>query len=227
MSQSALAALSLDHASGVERAPAAPSAPLRFSVPLADNDEFSLLKPKARHELTLTLRMLERVHGLRGEGDFVGATDALAASYRHLRGFSGPSLRRKYYAFIEARCNWRSLVKNYVTPSRQPEAFVEFIKGLIEQNHRSATAALHKLRDEIWPSGAEVPGYGTWMSFYAATWPDLPTPTRFPGIYPEGSQTVEMRHVRDLYRRRLHKQSPATFTPDPTLRPTREQLTLL
>jgi hypothetical protein len=41
------------------------------------------------------------------------------------------------------------------------------------------------------------------------------------------SQTVEMRHVRDLYRRRLYRQSPATFREDPTLRPTREQLTLL
>lgn len=36
-----------------------------------------------------------------------------------------------------------------------------------------------------------------------------------------------MRHVRDLYRRRLHKQNPATFRPDPSLRPTREQLQLL
>lgn len=41
------------------------------------------------------------------------------------------------------------------------------------------------------------------------------------------TQTDDMRRRRDLYRRRLHRENPASFAPDPALRPTREQLTLL
>ncbi len=192
MSSSALAAFSLAPAAGVESARLPAAAPLRFHVPLADNDEFSALKPKTRHEVNLTLRMMERVHALHAGPDFVGATDALGQSYRHLRGFSGPSLRRKYYAFAESG-SWRSLLKDYRPPSRQPGDFVEFIKGLIEQNHRSVATALHKLRDEIWPSGAAVPGYGTWMDFFRAHHPELDMPARFPRVWPQGWSVENLR----------------------------------
>lgn len=69
-------------------------APVRFSVPLADNDEFGLQKPKWRHDITVTLKLLERVHGLRrkGEGEFVASVKHLAEGYRHLRGMSHGTL---------------------------------------------------------------------------------------------------------------------------------------
>lgn len=192
MSQSALSALALN-TSVVETRPAPPAGPARFSVPLADNDEFSLLKPKWRHQLTLTLRVLERAHELRAGGDFVRATDRLAVSYSHLNGFSGASIRRKYAAYIASGCSWRSLVKDYKAPSKQPPAFVEFLKGLIEQNSRSVAAAIHKLRDEIWPSGAEIPGYGSWMTFFRSTHPELAVPERFPGVWPQGWHPDNLR----------------------------------
>lgn len=192
MSQAALAALALN-TSAVETRPAPVSGPMRFTVPLADNDEFSLLKPKWRHQITLTLRILERAHELRAGGDFVRATDRLAVSYSHLNGFSGPSIRRKYAAYIASGCKWRSLVKGYKAPSKQPPAFVEFLKGLIEQNGRSVASAIAKLRDEIWPSGAEVPGYGSWMSFFRFTHPELAVPERFPGIWPQGWHPDNLR----------------------------------
>lgn len=192
MSQSALAALALNTAA-VETKPAPITGPIRFNVPLADNDEFSLLKPKWRHQITLTLRILERVHELRNGGDFVRATDQLAVSYSHLNGFSGVSLRRKYAAYIESGCKWRSLVKGYKAPSKQPKEFIEFLKGLIEQNGRSVAAAIAKLRDEIWPSGAEIPGYGSWMTFFRATHPQLDVPERFPAIWPQGWHPDNLR----------------------------------
>lgn len=42
-----------------------------------------------------------------------------------------------------------------------------------------------------------------------------------------GSQTDDMRRRRDLYRRALYRRHPAKPTPDPALRPAREQLTFL
>jgi hypothetical protein len=179
----ALDALALTPAAGVAGTLAQP---LSFTVPLLDNDEFTLLKAKRRHEVTVTLRVLERMHALRAEPRFVNAVQTLAAGYQHLGGFSAPSLFRKYAAYVASRGNWRSLVKGYKAPSKQPAAFTEFVRGLIEQNRGCAKAALEMLREEIWPSGAEVPGYGTWQDFFRTHWPHLEVPARFPRVWPVG-----------------------------------------
>ncbi|AHF94202.1 hypothetical protein OPIT5_08240 [Opitutaceae bacterium TAV5] len=171
------------------------AAPLRFAVPLIDADEVAMqLKPKARHDLTLTLRILEKVHALRGgQRDFVAQVHALAAGYRHIRGLSATRLLAKYYAFIEAGGNWRVLVKNYKSPSKQPAEFVSFLQGLIEQNHRSVSAAIDKLLEILWPEGAEIPGYGTWQNWFARTYPDQAVPARFPRVYPAGWTRENLR----------------------------------
>lgn len=172
------------------------AAPVRFSVPLPDNDEFSLQKPKWRHEITVTLGLLERVHQLRtkSNGEFVARVKHLAEGYRHLPNMSAGTLLRKYYAYLACGCNWRMLVKGYVAPSKQPPEFVEFVKGLIEQNPRSATTALTKLREELWPSGVvAIPGYGTWMEWFARTWPQLPVPKSFPRRWPVGWHVDNLR----------------------------------
>ena len=41
------------------------------------------------------------------------------------------------------------------------------------------------------------------------------------------AQTEDMRRRRDLYRMRLHREHPATFREDPSLRPSSEQLVML
>jgi hypothetical protein len=155
-SETALRAFALE-------SPAAEShlaAPVRFTVPLLDNDEFASLKAKRRSEVNLTLRVLERIHALRGERTFVAAVGTMAIGYRHMRGFSAASLLRNYYVFIRSGCDWRSLVKGYKAPSQQPKEFQDFVKGLIEQNPRSIAQALSVLRDELWPAGVSIPGYG-------------------------------------------------------------------
>jgi len=165
-----------------------PQRPALFAVPVLDQDELfsSVAKPSRREELTLTLKVLGRIHAARDSRDFVAVTDEIAAGYRHRKGFSGPSLRRKYYAYRDASWDWRALVKNYKTPSAQPTEFVEFLKGIIETNPRSAAAAINVLLNEIWPSGAHVPGYGTWQNWFAQTHPLQPIPKHFPRVYPDG-----------------------------------------
>ncbi len=166
-----------------------------FAVPVLEQDElFTVVaKPKRREELTLTLKVLERIHARRDSRDFVAATDEIASGYRHRKGFSGPSLRRKYYAYRDANWDWRALIKNYKSPTAQPAEFVEFLRGLIESNPRSATAAINVLLNEIWPSGAHVPGYGTWQDWFTKTHPLQPFPKHFPRVYPDGWTVGNLR----------------------------------
>lgn len=171
------------------------SAPVRYVVPVVDNDEFAQLKPKWRTKVQLTLRLLERVAQIHSanEGSFVAEVNALALAYRHLGGFSGPSLLRKYYAFTKSGGDWRTLVPNYKAPHKLAKEFTDFVKGLIEENHCSAARALATLRDELWPAGAAIPGYGTWQEYFAAQYPQQPVPARFPGIYPAGWSIANLR----------------------------------
>jgi hypothetical protein len=188
-SESALRAFSLE-------SPAAEShltAPVRFTVPILDNDEFASLKAKRRSEVNLTLRVLERIHALRGERTFVAAVGTMAIGYRHMRGFSAASLLRNYYVFIRSGCDWRSLVKGYKAPSQQPKEFQDFVKGLIEQNPRSIAQALSVLRDELWPAGVSIPGYGTWQEWYARTFPAQEVPKAFPRVWPVGWNVGNLR----------------------------------
>lgn len=187
----ALESFSLDRP-GVESQLAAP---VQFCIPNVDTDEFSLLKPKWRSEINLTLALLARVHDLkrRSQRDFTAMLQRLAVSYRHIRGLSAKTLERKYSTFIASGCDWRTLRKGYVPPVAQPEEFKQFIKGLIEQNHRSVATALSKLRDELWPEGVEIPGYGTWMDFFARTYPEQPQPKSFPRIWPDGWTVRNLR----------------------------------
>ncbi len=183
-------ALALTPAAGVETQLAQP---LSFSVPLIDHDEFNGLKSKRRSEVNVTLRILERIHGLRNEPRFVQAVNTLAQSYRHLHGFSGSRLYAKYTTYVKSGGNWRSIVKGYKAPSHQPNDFQEFVRGLIEQNKGEVAAALEQLRDDIWPSGEAVPGYGTWQEFFRAKYPHLDVPAHFPRIWPQGWSERNLR----------------------------------
>lgn len=188
--QTAIQALALAPVAGVETAV---TRPLSFNVSLLDHDEFKLIKAKRRHEVTVTLRILERVHALHREPNFVQAVATLAEGYRHMNGFAASSLLRKYYAYVESGGNWRSLVKGFKAPSKQPDTFADFVRGLIEQNRGSIAAALQQLRDEIWPAGADVPGYGTWQEFFRAQYPHLDVPARFPRVWPNGWSERNLR----------------------------------
>ena len=187
--ETALQAFSLE-------SPAAEShlaAPVRFTIPVLDNDEFSGLAAKRRSEVNLTLRVLERIHALRNEPNFIDAIGTLAIGYRHMRGFSAPRLYAKYRAYLASGCDWRSLVKGYKAPSQLPREFQDFVKGLIEQNPRSIAQALSVLRDEYWPAGMAIPGYGTWQEWFARTYPAQEVPKAFPRVWPVGWSVGNLR----------------------------------
>ncbi len=177
-------------AAGVETA-LAPA--LTFTIPLADSAEFGLLAESRRTEVQLGLRLLERVHLLHAQKNFVGQVNALATAYRHHRGLSGVSLRKKYSAYVTSNGDWRTLVKGYKAPSTQPGEFVQFVQKLAEENHRSIDAAVRKLREVVWASGQVVPGYGTWMEFFLRKHPEQALPKKFPRVYPEGWSARNLR----------------------------------
>ncbi|MBI5770807.1 MAG: hypothetical protein HZA93_23725 [Verrucomicrobia bacterium] len=194
--------------------PAPPPSGPRFSIPLDDLAEFSALPEARRTEVRFTLSLLERLHALRGEGsNLTTAAATIAAMNKHrMRGCSAPSLLRKYYAFLATvtdECpagDWRALVANYKGPSALPAEFEQFVKKLAEDNHRSMAEAFKLLRTEIWPSGQPVPGYGTWIEWYAKTYPARPLPKTCPrGEFPVGWS------LRNLYRKAPNKGARVLF----------------
>ena len=170
---------------------------LSFAVPIADNAELYALPEKRRVELQVALKLLERVHALRGEGrSLESAADIVSAVSRaQIRGASGVSLVRKYYLYANSGGDWRALVKGYRGPNTQPREFTDYLKQLAEDNHRSMAAAWELLRTEIWPSGRPVPGYGSWMESWMREHPTRSLPSVYPrGYFPAGWSK------RNLYR---------------------------
>jgi hypothetical protein len=183
----------------------------RFSVPFDDLAEFSMLPEARRTEVRLTLQLLERVHALRDGGNVTVAAQVVASNHKHLaRGCSASSLLRKYYRYLGSVSeqypsgNWRLLVAAYKGPSflkaEDQAKFDQYVKKLAEDNHRSMAEAWELLRTEIWPSGATVPGYGSWIEHWTRVRPTEPLPKAFPrGFFPTGWSK------RNLYRKAPNK----------------------
>lgn len=167
---------------------AAPS----FAVPFAELTEFAALPEKRRTEIHYTLRILERLHGLIATKGKMAALAETCALHKHaMRGLSVPSLDRKYKAYLAH--GWRSQVKGYKAPSKQPDAFVQEVRRLAELNHRSIEEAFEQLR-ETWQRGDTIPGYGTWMDYYMSLYPERPMPKVWPrGFYPAGWSVRNLR----------------------------------
>ena len=206
-----------------------------FSVPVADLTEFAGHPEARRTEVTFTLQLLERIHALRGPGNFTKAVATIAAQNKHrMRGCSAPSLIRKYYAYMgsvtaeRSGGDWRVLVAGYKGPSSQPEKFVQEIRRVCECNHRSMAEALQQLR-ERWAAGEEIPGYGNWISHYEQLYPDRPLPKVWPrGFYPQGWSIDNLRRygpskgARTLYQRGIaaaKKHFPSVIRDTSQLRP--------
>jgi len=182
-----------------------PAKPLSFSVPLTDLAEFSALADARRTEVQVALRLLERVHALRGpDRSLQVACETVAATSRHLmRGCAAPSLRRKYALFLDG--GWRALVAGYKGPNALPEAFVDHVKKLAEENQRSMAAAWELIHDQ-WRSGHPIPGYGTWIEYHIKRWPARPVPKVCPrALLPTGWSK------RNLYRKAPNKGARVLF----------------
>ena len=188
-----------------DRSTAVAAAPVTFSVPLADLSEFSTLPKARRTEVQFILRVLEELHRAIPQLGKLAALDATASEYRHqFRGCAAPSLNRKYRAFLAG--GWRALVASYQGPSALPAEFVQFVKKLAEDNHRSMAEAWELLRLELWPKGQAIPNYGTWVDYYVKTYPERPLPTTCPrDFFPPGWSK------RNLYRKAPTKGARVLF----------------
>lgn len=179
----------------------------RFAVPLAETAEFAAIAERRRMEVTIVLRLLARVHDLRGpSASLQTACATVAASSRHLmRGCSAQSLRRKYEAYLGARGDWRVLVAGYKGPATTPPAFDEYVKKLAEDNHRSMSAAFQLLLQQ-WRDGVSIPGYGTWFEYFIREYPAQPLPKVCPrSLIPTGWSQ------RTLYRKAPNKGARMLF----------------
>ena len=176
--------------------------PLSFSVPIGDLTAFAALTEPRRTEVQVYLKLLERVHALRGpEASLQRALLTVSSTSKHLmRGCSPMSLRRKYEAFLAVDENgkqigWRALVANYKAPSSQPAEFKQYVKRLAEENHRSMAQAFQLIHEQ-WREGHPIPGYGTWVEYHIRLYPDRPVPKTCPRtLLPTGWSISNLRNM--------------------------------
>lgn len=106
------------------------------------------------------------------------------------RGFSAPSLRRKFYAWIRSGRNW--VVLRNESRVREghglPLTFVDWLQGWCMQNKRVSRQQWFRLK-RYWVHGCDdkgepfvVPGYGTWQDWWSSLHPGQALPSHCPGL---------------------------------------------
>jgi hypothetical protein len=115
----------------------------------------------------------------------VKALQAVALQNHGRPGWSFPTLRTRYYAWLADNRSWRALTLNYRHGSSLPAAFTDFLRTMVLREHRSRKQAIHRVR-ELWREGRPVPGYGSWREWFASAYPDREAPKHFAGDYPQG-----------------------------------------
>lgn len=104
------------------------------------------------------------------------------------RGFTCKSLIRKFYAWMNAGCDWHVLIDKAREQSGSielPEEFVEHWKGLCERNQRKCRPAYVKLC-HAWRTGESIPGYGTWREWFRKEYDAMPPDVCSAPIIPKG-----------------------------------------
>ena len=152
-------------------------------IPFAHHNDWLALSDQERDRVKELLSMLSSV-----KTDPRGVTTALKAhafANNGRRGWSFPNLRTIFYGWIAMNCDWRAVVRDYGHETSLPAAFIDHLRALVLKEHRSRKQAIEKVR-EAWREGEEVPGYGTWRTWFASRWPDRDVPRSFTSDYPEG-----------------------------------------
>jgi hypothetical protein len=155
------------------------SSVLSFAIPASDLEQFARLPDAVRTETSTTLLLLRQIHYAKSKS---AEARAIAAQYKHRRGFSDQSLLRKYYAYLDTG-DWRTILDrakcgpafwNTDTTAGLPRDFIEFWKSLCERNQRKTAPARRELI-RIWQTGKgldpatgatkyykKFPGYPNW-----------------------------------------------------------------
>ena len=177
---------------------------LTFEVPPHDLSEFQSLPDTVREDVKRALGACKTIH----ESDKKRpAIQRLALVHNNRPGFTFESLRAKYYWYAltgkkaskglpeRQPGDWRCFV-NYARCQKLPKTarsdavalppdFVEFLRGLFQQNKRKSAPAMRKLY-RLWHMGESIPGYGTWQEWFFEHHPLHPLPQHCPPDLPEG-----------------------------------------
>jgi hypothetical protein len=155
-------------------------------------------------------RNQERVRLLLGVIDMIRQAPTLGEGYQRgsaacgaMRGTSPDQLRRLYAAWRDSKHEWRTLIDQAleIKPfAGMPQEFIDELQLRADANHRSVAAALKMLRAD-WVKGKEIPGYGTWRTWWTRTKPGRPFP-RHCNTYPDGWSTRNLQRKLDASKAR-------------------------
>jgi len=131
---------------------------------------------------------------------------ALASQYGHLPGFSEPTIRAKYYAWLKAGRSWTALVNRAKAPefsgtektsAASKKALVAVYKRYAENNQRSSLQAWNQLMRDLF-CGVRLQGIGSWKDLYEAEF-KRPAPEQPPaGWVPRGMSYRTLQNIASL-----------------------------
>ncbi|MDP2227162.1 MAG: hypothetical protein Q8J78_06765 [Moraxellaceae bacterium] len=174
--------MSTDQSSAIATTPNALTVEAAQVIPLQHHEAFYSLSAKERERVSELLNVFTEIDRA-GRGIVSGLNRvALANLDRH--GWTFHNLRTLFYRWRDGK-DWRVLARCYGNEKALPDAFIEWIRAMMDNEGRSSKQAMNRAR-EMFREGKAVPGYGTWREWFAATYPDRDLPKHFPGDYPRG-----------------------------------------
>lgn len=126
-------------------------------------------------------------------------------------GFSAANIRRKYYAWIKAGRSWKIFINRAKVPEEKiklPYEFVEWFRGLCEQNQRGSAWAIREVK-RLWQIGEPIPGYAIHPPACART--GLPHGWHERNLYRHLPSKFELK-ARRIGRGAARDLSPLVFT---------------
>jgi len=158
-----------------------------YTIPADEVPELCTLPDDVQQDVRLALRVLSRIDSTAKGVQARIRTEARALHGK--RGFSVASINRKRSLYKDSRGDWRVLVDGarapqFAGPTLPPE-FVEFWKGLVDENHRKCRPAWRKLV-RLWHAGEPVPGYGAWPEWFLKAHRGRSLPRSCPPDLPQG-----------------------------------------
>ncbi len=173
-----------------------------------EKEEFEKLPEQVRKDTRIALAAIKQIAEAKSK---MAECRAQASTLRHLKGFSSPSLYRKYCDYLNSGGDWHAAMNaakagpehwDTKTKDGMPAEFIVFWRELYVANKRKAAPAHRTLmriwQTGVWPSGPKrgqpcpVPGYGTWQEWFARKHPGKPLPF--------GAPTPKGWHYRNLKR---------------------------
>jgi len=148
-------------------------------IPLQHHEAFLALPDGERERVQLLMRLCAQV-----EASHLGTVAAIRLCAQGA-GMSFSNLRTLFYAY-RTTGDWRVFARHYSKSTSLPGDFLAEVKRRMECNARSMKQAMQAIKDDF-RSGVEIPGYGTWRTWYAAEFPEHDLPTALPyGVWPRG-----------------------------------------